>query len=142
MTRTEFQARYWNRDQLSPIPFLAGLRDIVLERSHTRCPKWRFRLASGLALQVQPRPGERRDRFALFKCTAIQGEGLTAGDFDRRRLACWYLGFIVRATDPGGWQFHPRSLRWPVPDYEGAFVLRERVLAELRSGGWMSTTPR
>lgn len=134
MTRSEFKAGYWNRDLLSPIPFLAGLRDIVLERSHTRCPKWRFRLAPDLAMQIQPRPGERRDRFALFKCTVIQGEDLAAADLDHHRRGLWRLGFQIEPVDPGGWQFHPRSLRWSLADFDAAFAFRERVLAELRSG--------
>jgi hypothetical protein len=130
----DFQARYWASDLLTPIPFLVELRGTVLARSHTRCPKWRFKLAPDLALQVQPRLGERRDRFALFKCTAIQGEDLSADHFDRRHAAAWHLGFLIEPAADGGWQFHPRRIAWPARDYEAAFALRARVLAELRSG--------
>lgn len=41
---------------LSPIPTLADLREQVLQRSSTRCPRWRFRLADDLIMQLQPKP--------------------------------------------------------------------------------------
>jgi hypothetical protein len=39
---------------IAPIPALAELRDMVLARSKKRRPKWRFRLAPDLVLQLQP----------------------------------------------------------------------------------------
>jgi hypothetical protein len=41
---------------IAPIPTLAALRDRVLARSQTRAPKWGFRLAPDLVLQLQPKP--------------------------------------------------------------------------------------
>jgi hypothetical protein len=39
---------------ITPIPWLRELRDAVLERSHKRMPKWKFRLAPDLVVQIQP----------------------------------------------------------------------------------------
>jgi hypothetical protein len=119
VAKADFRARFWIRDPINPSPFLAGLRDIVLERSHTRCPRWKFKLDE-LILEIQPRPGERRDGYALFRCAAMQ-DG-------------WRLGFLIEPCTAGGWQYHPRSVRWPRPDYPGCLALRDRVLAALRSG--------
>ena len=47
---------FWAREPVAAIPFLAGLREAVLDRSDRRCPKWRFRFAPDLAIQLQPRP--------------------------------------------------------------------------------------
>jgi hypothetical protein len=38
----------------TPIPTLASLREIVLEQNRNRRPKWRFRLAPDLIVQLQP----------------------------------------------------------------------------------------
>jgi hypothetical protein len=51
MTRTEFKAEYWNRDLLSPIPFLAGLRDIVLE---SKDPAFAAKLRDVVGLYLDP----------------------------------------------------------------------------------------
>src|SRR5215203_3827376 len=42
-------------DHIEPIPFLIDLRNAVLERSLKRSPKWRFRLASDLIIELQPK---------------------------------------------------------------------------------------
>jgi hypothetical protein len=40
-----------------PIPLLAELREMVLRHNDgKRCPKWSFRLAADLVVQIQPRP--------------------------------------------------------------------------------------
>ena len=72
---------FWTLEPLAPIQFLAELRDVVLEHSHARLPKWRFQLAPDLAVQIQPKPAERRDRFYLFDCLALQGDGIDLAAF-------------------------------------------------------------
>ena len=125
---------FWSFEPLTPIPFLAGLRDLVLARSHKRCPRWKLKLAPDLIAQLQPRPGERRDDFALFKGIALQGEQLTAGDFEYPRRGLWRLRFEI-GPDGDGWRYRPRHLRRPTGAGEAeAFALRARLLAELRSG--------
>jgi hypothetical protein len=66
---------------LEPVASLVFLRETVLAERHDRCPKWRFRLAPDLVAQIQPRPAERRDRFHLFACTALRGQGITREHF-------------------------------------------------------------
>jgi hypothetical protein len=84
--RAETQARWAAVTiQIRPSPLLSGLRDMVLAQRHDRCPKWRFRLAPDLVVQIQPKPAERRDRFQLFKCVAIAGEDVTKDMFDTER---------------------------------------------------------
>ncbi len=47
----------WELQQVEPIPLLAKLRENVLRQNDgKRCPKWAFRLAGDLAVQLQPRP--------------------------------------------------------------------------------------
>ena len=47
---------FWEPHPIAPIAALAELRAHVLRRSTKRCPKWKFRLAPDLIVQLQPRP--------------------------------------------------------------------------------------
>ncbi len=94
---------------MAPSPLLVALRRTVLAARDDRCPKWRFRLASDLVVQIQPRPGERRDRYRLFEVIAIQGE-VAKDHFARRhgRPAPWVeFGILAEGdawrTDPHGY---------------------------------------
>ena len=51
---------FWDAALLPVSSFLADMRAFTLDRSHTRLPKWKFRLADDLVVQIQPKPGERR----------------------------------------------------------------------------------
>jgi hypothetical protein len=68
---------------IEPIPTLASLRDTVLRLNEKRCPRWRFRLAPDVVLQLQPRPDHH-----LFEGIVIQGPGITKDHFTHR--ANWY----------------------------------------------------
>ncbi len=111
----EIRAR-WDalRISFTPSPLLTALRRTVLAARDDRCPKWRFRLAPDLVVQIQPRPGERRDRFYLFNCIAIQGEQITKEHFGsknaRRHLPCIEFGIV---DDPAisGWRTEPYAFR-------------------------------
>jgi hypothetical protein len=47
----------WAPERVEPIPLLADLREQVLRHGGgRRCPKWAFRMAADLAVQLQPRP--------------------------------------------------------------------------------------
>jgi hypothetical protein len=47
----------WEPQSFEPLPLLAKLREDVLRKNdHKRCPKWGFRLAADLAVQIQPKP--------------------------------------------------------------------------------------
>jgi hypothetical protein len=57
---------FWQPIPIQPIPTLAALRDMVLARSTKRMPKWKFRLAEYMVVEIQPRPA-----MPHFKCLAI-----------------------------------------------------------------------
>ena len=79
-------------------------------------------------MQIQPRPGEHRDCYHLFKCVAIQGEASTKEMFDRYggRADRTYAEFGI-ADDPaaGGWRIAPVAL--PI----GGDVLLQRITEAL-----------
>jgi hypothetical protein len=134
---------FWTPEPLEPIRLLADLRSFVLERSHTRLPRWHFRVASDLVLRVQPRPGERRDRCFAFAGTAFFGDGITRARCDKPDSTLVTLPFGITAE----WSWQPLSFRHPRPtatgiktaaewrrDYEvTANTYRERTLTVLRS---------
>ena len=103
------------RVAIRPSPLLTGLRDVVLAVRHDRCPKWRFKLAPDLVVQIQPRPAERRDQFRLFECMAIFGEGITKEMFasHRERRGRNYAMFGIKDDEDkaddvdGGWRADP-----------------------------------
>lgn len=129
---TALDPSFWHVERVAPIGLFRELREFVLERSHTRLPKWRFRVADDLVMYVQPKPAERRDRFYAFDCCAFAasdpGTLLNREDCDAGR-GLWRLVFGI---DPE-WRVEPRRLRWPRRDEEGAFAFRARVIGALRS---------
>jgi hypothetical protein len=127
---------------LAPIPSLVSLRDTVLGISHTRLPKWRFRFAPDLVVQLQPRPAERRDQYALFDGLVIEGPDITKEHFSswkvRAGLPLTAIGFHIRditATyyaskgEPGQWVVAWTS--WNVRSLETMGSLKDRLVAEL-----------
>jgi hypothetical protein len=72
---------------IRPSPLLAGLRDMVLAQRHDRCPKWRFRLAPDLVVQIQPKPAERRDQFQRRD----RRRGRDQGDVQHRARPAWSI---------------------------------------------------
>ena len=130
---------FWAHEPLKPAPFLAGLRDVVLERSHTRLPKWHFRFAPDLVIEIQPKPGERRDKFLIFDCLALQGPDISKDAFQARkeRLDLYSLKFGIDAS----WDICPRRVGWP-RGLRGAsdvvvaafFQFRSRVITMLQDG--------
>ena len=69
---SKLAATFWTPEPLAPIEFLAGLRDIVLERSHTRLPKWRFRLAPDWPSRSNP---SRRKTETAASCSTVRAPG-------------------------------------------------------------------
>jgi hypothetical protein len=108
-----------------PIPFLADLREEVLQHSLKRMPKWRFRLAPDLVLQLQPKPTLLLSDAAMargykpklhhFQGLAMMSEGSIArGALERLpRRPCspwWRIKFELYAHDPAGdWIFYRTS---------------------------------
>jgi hypothetical protein len=122
---------FWRPVLIAQIPLLLNLRDVVLQLSHTRLPKWRFRLDLDLVVQIQPRPAERRDRYFLFEGLAIYGDKIARESFLRRNPEHRRLNFGIlpgsSASGPG-WLFKPTCCPRKIED---AYGLRSLVLAGL-----------
>ena len=84
--------------------------------------------APHLVVQIQPRPGERRDRFHLFECIAIQNENVVKEHFTSRkaRTGLMYVEFGINAEPAtGAWRTAPHAFR------EGAGALMARLTEAL-----------
>ena len=93
-----------------PSPALAALRDLELERSEQRPPKWKFRLASDLVLQIQPK---LTTALLKFECCGIcEGADLAVLLAKRSDIKRPYsiVGFELRADSPDVWFFKARSV--------------------------------
>jgi len=81
----------FEEELIPPIHFLAELREEVLKHSLKRMPKWKFRLASDLVLQLQPKPTVLLSEAATargfkpklqhFEGVAVMTEGITGAVF-------------------------------------------------------------
>jgi hypothetical protein len=75
-------------ESIPAIPFLAELREEVLKHSPKRIPKWKFRVAPDIVMQLQPKPTvllsaaatERglKPKHQHFIDTAVMMEGVTS----------------------------------------------------------------
>jgi hypothetical protein len=141
----------WARVPIEPVPLLAELREQVLARSETRCPKWAFRLAADLAVQLQPRPdgrgrGVRRTvllfegRLALVpgvvpRGAFASGAALPPGSFGGR--------FVLEVAGEQAWNLQLRGLTWErgceFPPAR-AFDLRTRLADAFAPARWRALT--
>ena len=136
-------------ESISPISFLAKLREEVLKRSLKRMPKWKFRLASDLVLQLQPKPTVMLSEAATargfkpklqhFEGTAVMTENVTSAVFKQLpRRPCppwWQLKFdlFAKALD-ADWMFKPAGGRWQGgADAAGLDAIKQRLMAGFRS---------
>ncbi len=112
---------------------LANLRDAVLERSEKRFPKWKFRLAPDLILQVQPRAAIKTQ----FECVALKIEGATAAVFASRLYLLdrdWWLTKVDVVVEPHEWRLVPRGRQWRSGGDEAGFLDLHARLFEAFSG--------
>jgi hypothetical protein len=70
-TIMNLKPEFWQPTPITPQPLLASLRKLVLERSEKRSPKWKFRLAPDLGLQVQ---AKLTTMLLKFECHAIASQ--------------------------------------------------------------------
>jgi Family of unknown function (DUF6011) len=96
---------------IPPIPFLAELREEVLKHSLKRMPKWKFRFAPDIVVQLQPQPA------LLLSAAATE-----------RELTDWF----VHQTS-GRWQHSAGRSGW--------VTLFERIVAALRDGYFTASMP-
>jgi hypothetical protein len=143
--------------RMARIPFLVELREMILEQSNTRMPKWRVKYSSDLAAVIQPRP-----EFAVMKgdpvflWIAAQGEHPAATWFEKPPAGVKMMKGAIRLRDTA-WSFRPRafwapwaggewrwhSTRWRPVDPAAMLAFRDRILDALQHthlGGESATT--
>lgn len=144
-------------ETIPSIPFLAELREEVLKHSLKRMPKWKFRFAPDIVVQLQPKPTVLpseaamargiKPKFHLFEGTAVMAEGVTANALKRlSRRPCppwWQIKFELFAFDPGtDWTFKRTSDYWQYgADQTGVSPLVQRVVTTLRNGFFTAAMP-
>ena len=112
---------------------MARLRALVLERSEQRSPKWKFRLAPDLVLQIQPK---LTTVLLRFECLALQCEGADLDKLLARRsefeIDYWRVNFKLSAVVAEQWLFKPTHCGWKRRSDLSVFVdLRARLVAAL-----------
>jgi hypothetical protein len=124
---------FWNEQTIQPVPLLEQLNSWVIKQNEKRLPKWKFRLASDLAVQIHSRL--TRQYALLFECSALQMEGVTAKFFTEPKLLWGHqqyhqMGFKLFAHEGSEtWFFKPisgkRGRLSPASEYP---ALRQRVV--------------
>lgn len=146
--------------EVEPIPsihFLTELREEVLKHSLKRMPKWKFRLASDLVLQLQPKPTVLLSEAATarglkpklqhFEGVAVKTEGVTGAVFKqlppRPSPPWWQIKFeLYSQSADGDWVFHRTSGYWQrgaEPTEIGTIV--RRLVATFRGGLFDGSAP-
>ena len=144
-------------EPISPIPFLAQLREEVLKRSLKRMPKWKFRVASDLVLQLQPKPTVMLSQAAMergfkpklqhFEGAAVMTENVTIAVFKQLpHRPCppwWQLKFNLYAEAlDADWLFKPAGGRWQAgADRAGVDAIAQRLVAGFRTGFLDGSSP-
>jgi hypothetical protein len=139
------------------IPFLAELREEVLKHSLKRMPKWKFRLAPDVIMQLQPKPTIMLSAYAIacgdkpklqhFEGVAVLQKSVTGEALNRLpQQPCppwWQIKFEIYARDTEGeWTFRRTGGCWQSgAGEEGKSVLVQRVLTTLRSGFFTAALP-
>jgi hypothetical protein len=142
-------------ETILPIRFLTELREEVLKHSLKRMPKWKFRLASDLVLQLQPKPTVLLSEAATargfkpklqhFEGEAMMMEGVTGAVFKRLpRQPCswWQIKFeLYSQSSDADWEFKRTGGHWHVEGYyqpeagrNGAATIVQRVVGAFRGG--------
>jgi hypothetical protein len=130
---------------LPPIPVLQQLSEWVIRQNEKRMPKWKFRLASDLAVQIHPQL--TRKHALLFECKAIQADGVSAQAFTepktlegRPHLALSFKLFCNESD--AAWTFKVTSFgggRRLSPD--DVLPVRQRTLDALTPARFTKFTP-
>jgi hypothetical protein len=110
----------WQARPIKPAPLLAELRDRVFRQSEKRSPKWKFRLAPDLVVQIQPK---LTTALLKFECRAVQCAGADTTSFaqqGRRQTErdWWQLSFDLTATAPDEWLLKPTGYTWSKPTHD------------------------
>lgn len=137
-------------EPIPSLPFLAELREEVLKCSLKRMPKWKFRLASDLVLQLQPKPTvllsqaatERglKPKLQHFEGVAVMTENVTGAVFKhlphRPCPPWWQIKFELYSQAPNtDWIFKRTSGYWQRgAEPTGTATIVQRLIAAFRGG--------
>jgi hypothetical protein len=105
---------------------------MVLERSEQRSPKWKFRIAPDLVLQIQPKLTTALLRFegVAVQCESAGLDVLLKPSKIERDY--WRIKFDLRAEVADQWLFKPSGLGWKRKCDLTVFVdLRARLVTTL-----------
>jgi hypothetical protein len=140
---------------IPPIPFLAELREEVLKHSLKRMPKWKFRFAPDIVVQLQPKPTirlsaaaiGRKPKYQYFVGSAVMMDGVTGEALKQLpRRPCppwWQIKFEIYTHDPNAdtdWVLDRTGGGWQT-DHVGVISLFERIAAILRDGYFTTSMP-
>jgi hypothetical protein len=130
---SKLDSNFWNPTPIAPIPTLARLREMVLERSEQRSPKWKFRIAPDLVLQIQ---AKLTTALLRFDGLALLAEGADLNMLLKPRSEIdknyWRIKFELRAIVADQWLFKPKGCGWKRKSDLTAFVdLRARLVTAL-----------
>jgi hypothetical protein len=138
---------FWDPVPVKSAPGLEQLREIVIEHNENRMPKWKFRLADDLVVQIQP---QLSANFRYFEGKAVECEDADNDAFrpgTQRRPGQTNLKFAIYTSRPKYWSapgytgqapenhwfLKPESIGWAKgsnPNYG----LRERLNRTLDDG--------
>jgi hypothetical protein len=129
---------------MEPVPVLADLREQVLQRSAKRSPKWGFRFAPDLIIQVQAKPATK----VFFEFEALlMPDGAPAnafrGSMSSIKPPHVRLKGIIRSDAPDAWHLRVRRLwRLPQERFDVAAILsaRGRMVGGFRPDRWQELT--
>jgi hypothetical protein len=134
---------FWTAIAIKPAPMLAELRSMVLARSENRSPKWKFRLASDLVLQIQ---AKLTTKLLRFDCLAVRCDRADLGTLlhSPRKIdrPHWTLGFKIQADTPDAWMLKPYSTGWGrTGDRSGVYILRDQIITAFQEGRFDRLNP-
>jgi hypothetical protein len=141
----------------APIIFLRDLREECLAHSEKRMPKWKFRLAPDLVMQLQPKPtylptprqieSGIKVRLLQFDGVAIQvGTGTASAEvFNKLHRSAggswWRRTFEIVAYNEDEWHDQPRHWTCTRGGARAIPALDERIAAAFTGGFFANLTP-
>jgi hypothetical protein len=142
MCAVRLPSSFWDAEEIMLVPLLRDLNDWVIKQNERRLPKWKFRFANNLAVQIQSRLTRTHD--LLFEGMALQSEGATAKLFLEPKLLreqrYWQIKFNLFAKGPSdNWTFKPKgTTRGQLCPVSELLELRQRIIDTLHPNYFVS----
>ena len=142
--KREAALEFWRAVPLAPIPMLQQLNTWVIQQNEKRLPKWKFRFAPDLAVQIQPKL--TRAYALLFEGKAIMAEAVSVQMFTEpktlRGIRYWSLSFQLRCREgETAWEFKPTSREHSCGGSHAEIIPLRRVLDMLTPQRFAEFTP-